>query len=100
MTDNIDAWKAPPLSHNAVHVYAILDRRGRSMRVRPLQREAALDLPAFADAINELKERCWVYIIWRKPPEHTDADASRPMRDVDRILATKFGRIRFPQTPR
>lgn len=98
MTDDIDDWKCPPLSHNAVHIYAVLDRRGRSMRLHPLQREAGLDQPAFATAINELQERCWVYIIWRKRPEHTDADASRPMRDVERILATKFGRFRFPQT--
>jgi hypothetical protein len=93
-----DDWRIPPLSRNAVYVYGILDRRGRCMRVRPLMQQARLDGHAFADAVNELQTRCWVTITWRKRPEHTDHDESRPPCDAEHITATKYGRMRYPQT--
>ncbi len=96
--DDADDWKAPPLSSTAIYVYAILDRRGRSMRMGPLRQEARLDDRTLSAAINELQERCWVRITWRKRPEHTDDDESRPMRDAHRITATRFGRMRYALT--
>ena len=98
MQDDAEDWRIPPLSPEAIRVYAILDLRGRCMRVRPLMQQACLDGHAFVDAVNELQTRCWVTITWRQRPEHTDHDASRPLSDAEHITATKFGRMRYPQT--
>jgi hypothetical protein len=99
MTRDPDVWKAPPFSPDALHVYGILDRRGRSMRIGPLRSATGLEPARLAAAINELHERGWVNIVWRRSPEYTGADQSRPLSDATRIVATRFGRWRFPQTP-
>jgi hypothetical protein len=89
---------APPFSSTALFIFGHLQRRGGSMRIAPLLRELKLDDTQFADATNELHERGWIKVTWRKDgarlPEHIPARFA----PCKRITTTRFGRWRYPVT--
>jgi hypothetical protein len=88
----------PPFSSTALYIFGRLLRRGGCMRIGPLLRDLKLDHTQFANAINELQERGWIRITWRKDgtrlPEHIPARFA----PCKRITTTRFGRWRYPVT--
>jgi hypothetical protein len=94
MSDDND-WKIPGLSRRAFGLFRCIRTRGGSMRIEPLRSASRLDDGQLVETLNELQARCWIRFKWRKRPEHTDADESRPMRDIERVTTTRFGRFRF-----
>jgi hypothetical protein len=69
------------------------------MRVVPLFQRSRLDWDAFTAAVDELHERRWVKIAWRRRP-HTRRPPGMPERNTraDRITATRFARWRYIAT--
>ena len=97
MEDPLDD-RAPRISRNAMNLYAQLVAGSGTMRFKPLLETTGLSPDDLVATINELKERCWIKIIWRHDPTiPPDAD-SRPLRDAIRITATRFGRWRYKCT--
>ena len=78
MTD--DPMDSPHGSREARYVFSYLDRRGGSLRLRPLLRGLAIDPRIFIDAVNELNQRYWITIIWHKPTPGTPDDETRPLK--------------------
>ena len=62
-----DPMDSPHGSREARYVFSYLDRRGGSVRLRPLLRGLAIDPRIFIEAVNELNQRYWITIIWHKP---------------------------------
>jgi hypothetical protein len=76
-------------------VFAFLHRRGGSMRLGPLLRCLGMDRHAVVVALNELAERYWITVVWRKAvPGAADEDA-RPLTDIYRLCTTRFGRRKY-----
>jgi hypothetical protein len=96
MTDN--PTQAATLADEARHVLGYLKRHGGSVRIGPLVRHCGLDCDALAAAINELAERRWVKIGFRKPRKVMPPDLPERCRAVDRITTTRFGRWRYSVT--
>jgi hypothetical protein len=92
-------WEIPRFSAAAVTLLGDLHRHGWSMRIVPLFRRSCLDWKAFADAANELHERRWVRVTWRRRPR-ADPAGGLPdgCREVDRITATRHARRRYRAT--
>jgi hypothetical protein len=68
------------------------------MRLGPLLRGLGMDQRVVVDAANELSERYWITIVWRKAaPGAADAD-SRPLSDIYRLCTTRFGRRKYRTT--
>ena len=88
----------PPFSTTALYIFGHLRRRGGSMRIGPLLRDLKLDDTQFADATNELQERGWIKVTWRKDgaplPDNIPARFAR----CKRITTTSFGRWRYSVT--
>lgn len=84
-------------SHEARYVFAYLHRLGGSMRLGPMLRHLRIEPGTFADAVNELNERYWVTIVWRKAPPVTP-DEPRSLSDIDRLCTTRFGRRKYRST--
>jgi hypothetical protein len=94
-----DEWEIPRLPEAAVTVLNDLHEHGWSMRIVPLFRRSSLDWMTFATAVNELQERRWVKIAWRRTPRTTlPRGLPEPGRDLDRITATRHGRWRYLAT--
>ena len=93
-----EPYSAPPFSSTALYIFSRLLRRGGSMRIGPLLRDLKLDDSQFADATNELHERGWIRVTWRKDgaplPDNIPARFAR----CKRITTTRFGRWRYPVT--
>jgi len=86
-------------SRAARHVFAYLRSRGGSMRLGPLLCGLAMDERAFVEAINELNERYWINIVWRRANPGTSGDEeSRPLAEVHRLCTTRFGRKTYRAT--
>lgn len=67
MEDALDD-RAPRVSRNAMCLYAqLLDGSG-TLRLKRLRDMSGLSDADLVDTLNELKERCWIKIIWRHPP--------------------------------
>jgi hypothetical protein len=91
-----DEWESPRFSKAAVAVLNALHEHGWSMRIVPLFRRSSLDWKTFAVAVNELQERRWVKIAWRRKPRTTlPTGLPEPCRDLDRITATRHARRRY-----
>ena len=88
----------PPFSTTALYIFGRLRRRGGSMRIAPLLRDLKLDDTQFADAINELQERGWIKITWRKDGAPLPANVPARFARCKRITTTSFGRWRYPVT--
>jgi hypothetical protein len=69
------------------------------MRIVPLFRSSALDWQTFAAALEELHERRWVKIAWRRRPR-SDLPPGVPERcgEIDRIIGSRHGRWRYLAT--
>ena len=79
-------------------VFAYLHRRGGSIRLRPLLRGLGIDQRILIDAVNELGERYWITIVWRKAAPGTADDEARPLADIYRLCTTRFGRRKYRST--
>jgi hypothetical protein len=90
--------RAPRISRNAMRLYALLIAGSGTLRLKPLRDTSGLSDADLVDTINELKERCWIKIIWRPDPIDPPDAETRPMRDLDRITACRFGRWRYKRT--
>ena len=88
----------PHGSPAARSLFAYIHRRGGAMRIKPLLRRIAMEQPVFADAVNELVERGWIRIAWRKSARITPGEESRPYTDIDRLTTTRWGRYRYRST--
>jgi hypothetical protein len=94
-----DEWEIPRFSKDAVALLGDLHRHGWSMRVVPLFRRSDVDWAAFAAAVDELAQRRWVKIAWRRTPRTALPDGlPERCRDLDRVTATRFGRWRYLAT--
>ncbi|HEY1243722.1 MAG TPA: hypothetical protein VGF29_02730 [Hyphomicrobiaceae bacterium] len=85
-------------SREARCVFAYLHRRGGSVRLGPLLRGLAMDQRVVLDALNDLSERYWITVVWRKAPPGTAHEDSRPFGDVYRLCTTRFGRRKYRTT--
>jgi hypothetical protein len=79
-------------------VFACLHRRGGSMRLGPLLRRLGMDERAFLDAVNELAERYWITVVWRKAAPGTAEEATHPLTEIYRLCTTRFGRRKYRST--
>jgi hypothetical protein len=93
-----DSRESARLSSRALYVFGVVARRGGLMRIRPLLQNAGLPPEALADAVNELMQRGWVRIGWRRPRARLPSGLPERFREVDRIATTAFGRWRYPAT--
>jgi hypothetical protein len=96
MTEN--PTQVAAFASQARHVLACLKRHGGSVRIGPLVRHCGLDLDALAAAVNELAERRWVKISFRKPRKVMPPDLPERCRAVDRVTTTRYGRWRYSVT--
>jgi hypothetical protein len=93
-----DDRPAPPLSRQSRQVMELLVRRGGTLRMCPLLEAAGLDADALAAAVNELATRGWVKVVWRGPEARRPETLPERLREVVRIVATRFGRWRHRAT--
>jgi hypothetical protein len=94
-----DEWESPRFSDPAVAILGHLHEHGWSMRAIPLFRRSGLSWKAFADAVNELQERRWVRVAWRRTPRAVLPDGlPDACGRVDRITATRHARWRYRAT--
>ena len=93
-----DPMHSPHASREARYVFSYLERRGGSVRLRPLMRHLRLEPRDLVAAITDLAELYWITIVWRKPTPGTPADETRPLTDIDRLCATRFGRKKYRAT--
>jgi hypothetical protein len=68
------------------------------MRIAPLLRWSGLAPDDLATAINELSERCWLVVVWRKQSASRAADLPDRFRAMDRVTTTRFGPWRYART--
>jgi hypothetical protein len=85
-------------SHEALSIFGYLHRRGGSMRLGPMLRHLRMEPGPFIEAVNDLNERCWIRIVWRRPPPGAPDDEARPLTDVYRLCTTRFGRLKYRTT--
>jgi hypothetical protein len=85
-------------SRAARFLFAYLYRRGGSMRLGPMLRHLRMEPGDLVAAVNELAERYWITIVWRKAPAGTPDDEPRPFTDVHRLVTTRFGRRKYRTT--
>ena len=93
-----ESLSAPPFSSTALYVFGHLQRRGGSMRIAPLLRELKLQDNQFADATNELQERGWIRVTWRKDGARLPDNVPARFASCKRITTTRFGRWRYTVT--
>ena len=89
---------APPFSSTALYIFGRLQRRGGSMRIAPPLRDLKLEDNIFADAINELQERGWIRVTWRKDGARLSDNVPARFAPCKRITTTRFGRWRYSVT--
>jgi hypothetical protein len=94
-----DEWEIPRFSNEAIAILGHLRRRGGTMRIGPLFRQAGLEGEAFLDALEELYGRRWVHVTWRSRPRAVVAPGlPDACRAVERITMSRFGRWRYAVT--
>jgi hypothetical protein len=89
------AMHDPPPSAAALRLFACLGRHGGSMRLEPLLRDLRIAPRDFIEAIIDLKERYWIRIVWHKAPPGTPDDEPRDYTEIERLVATRFGRRKY-----
>jgi hypothetical protein len=85
-------------SREARYVFSYLHQRGGSMRLGPMLRHLRIEPATLIAAVNELVERYWIAIVWRKAPAGMPDDEPRHFTDVDRLVTTRFGRKKYRTT--
>lgn len=85
-------------SREAMRIVHRLIELGGAMRLKPLLRDLGMDTRVFIDALNDLKERCWITFVWRKELPGAAEVESRPHTEMDRLVVTWLGRRRYRQT--
>src|SRR5262245_4649248 len=78
-------------------LFALLHRRGGSMRIGPLLRALGLDQRIVATAVTELGERYGVTVICRDADPSPAADTG-PRTEIYRLCTTRFGRRKYRST--
>jgi hypothetical protein len=82
----------PGPSREALALYRYLRRYGGSVRLSCILKRAENERALLAAAIDELCERYWIVIVWRKPRAVPPPGEPSPMDDADRLCITRFGR--------
>jgi hypothetical protein len=85
-------------STEARYLFAYLAQRGGCMRLKPAERHLRLEPAVLVTAITELVERYWITLVWRPAAPGTPEDEPRPYTDIDRLVATRFGRKKYRTT--
>ena len=85
---------------HAMHVMALLLRRGGAIRIGPLIAASGLSADDLVAAINALQERLWVKIVWRGPLARRPEALPERFREVRRIATTRIGRHCYPFIPK
>ena len=93
-TEDDDGPARPP-SLPALRVMGLIARRGGTMRMAPLLDASKLSADELAEAVNELALRGWVRIVWRGPDARRPESLPPRLREVRRVVATRFGRWRY-----
>jgi hypothetical protein len=98
MTDDLDPLHGLHPSKEARWIFALLYRRGGSMRLRPLLRTLGMNERAFVEAVADLAERYWIRIAWRKAALEAPDDRPHAVADIERLTTTRFGRRKYRST--
>jgi hypothetical protein len=85
----------PGPSPEALALYRCLRRYGGSVRLRCILKRAANEQALLAAAIDELCERYWIVIVWRKSRAVPPRGELSPLEDIDRLRITRFGRSKY-----
>jgi hypothetical protein len=93
-----DPMDSPHASRDARYIFSYLHRRGGTMRLRVMLRHLRMEPAALVAAVNELAERYWITVVWRKEASAPPEDAPRPFTDVARLCTTRFGRRKYRTT--
>ena len=84
----------PGPSPAALMLYRYICRYGGSIRMRTILRRAEDEAvrEAVCVALDELAERYWIRLAWRKQAVDPAPGAPRPLDDIDRLTATRLGK--------
>ncbi len=88
----------PHCSPAARSLFSYIHHRGGTMRIKPLLRRIGMEQGMLVDAVNELVERYWMKIVWRKSAGIMPGEDSRPLTDADSLVSTRWGRYRYRST--
>jgi hypothetical protein len=88
----------PHGSPAARSLFADIDKRGGTMRITRLRRHIGMEPSVLDDAVNELVDRRWMKIVWRKSAHIMPGEEFRPVTDADRFVTTRWGRHRYRST--
>jgi hypothetical protein len=98
MTHDLDPLHGMHPSREARYLFAHVLRRGGSLRLRPLLRTLGMDERAFVDALNDLADRFWIRIVWRKAALARPEDDFFELADIERLTTTRYGRKKYRST--
>ena len=85
----------PGPSCDALALYRVVCHYGGALRIPMLLKHVAIsDHATLRAAIGELAERYWIRIVYREPPPET----SGPLDQIERLVATRFGRKKYRAT--
>ena len=82
-----------PYSNAALLIMKRLARHGGCLRIAALAREAALPCDELCETLNDLAQRCWLKVTWRRLPH---AALPARLRNAERVTLTRLGRARLP----
>ena len=85
-------------TREGMRIMRLLDRHGNSMRLKPLLRSLDMDTGTFVENAKDLAERYWIYFECRKAPPGMDKAEIPPLTEIDRLVMTWFGRIKYRKT--
>ena len=68
------------------------------MRIGPFLRGFHMQQGPLVDAINELVERRWMRVVWRKSAKIRLNEESLAITDAERLVTTRWGRHRYRST--
>jgi len=89
----VDHPRPHPYSVSALVIMKRLARHGGCLRIASLASEAALPCDELCETLNDLAERRWLRVTWRRTPH---AALPARVRDVRRVTLTRLGRARLP----
>ena len=87
--------QSPPFANSTLT--QLLVRYGGSLRIAPLLRHPGLTVEELCAVMNELAERLWIKVTFRRAP---CPRLPERLRHVERITTTRFGRSRVPRHDR
>ena len=82
-----------PFSGAALAIMKRLAQHGGSLRIAALAREVALPCDNLCEALNDLAQRRWLRVTWRRVPH---AALPARLRNSQRVTLTRLGRARLP----